>query len=241
MTPEQYDAIYKLDAYSPDADPEHDRERARSLEVNETIARSYGESKTECLIEIPCGLMSMNQEKRRVQISVACENMSYELIRFASTKLLLHFVDADGKAQTLELYAAHGECENTRHRPHGAINCIPVPRVSLYLTHKTNIPDSMLIYKSIAGCTLMVSARGMWPSKIKSWDYLSDLEIKHRCGMKMLFSLESVGAACDVYNTRIHGDILFRMRQDHEYLSPTQRQALTFLQDLQKLYVDLTR
>jgi len=239
MKTEEYEAIYKLDAHWPDIDPEHDQKRSRFLLVNEAIAQSYRDCETKGVVEIKCNLKSMNQEQGRVQITVGCEDMSYELVRFASTKLFLRFVDAHMKVQTLEFYAAESDCEYKRHKPHTGINCIPVPRVSLYLTSKTYISDNLLIYKSIPDCTLIVSARGVWPSQIKSWDCLSSLEITHRCFMKMLFSPESVGAACEIYNTRIDGDILFRMKDEGEPLSSAQKQALAFLQDLQELYVNL--
>jgi len=239
MKAEEYEAIYKIEAHCPDIDPEHDKKRSRLLWVNEAIARSYREYKTAVLVEIKCNLRSMNQEKGRVGITVACEDMSYELIRFASTTLFLHFVDADMKVQILELYAAESDCENTRNKPHGAINCVPVTRTSLYLTSKTDIPDNLLIHKPIPDCILIMFARGIWPSKIKSWDCLSSREIMHRCYMKMLFSEESVGAACGIYNICIDGEILIRMKEEGEPLSGEQKQKLAYLQDLQELYVDL--
>jgi len=57
--------------------------------------------------------------------------------------------------------------------------------------------------------------------------------------MKMLFSEESVAAAYDIYNIRIHGDILLRMKAEGEPLSREQKQHLSFLQDLHNLSMDL--
>jgi hypothetical protein len=57
--------------------------------------------------------------------------------------------------------------------------------------------------------------------------------------MKMLFSEESVAAAYDIYNVRIDGDILLRMKEEGEPLSREQKQSLRFLQDLHDLSVDL--
>jgi len=239
MKTEEYEDIYKIEPHWPDIDPDHEKKQARFLKVNERITRSYSKFQNEVLVEIKCNLRSMNQEKRRVEITVACTDMSYELVRFASTKLVLHFVDADMKAQTLDLYAAWDECGNPRHRPHSAINCVPVARIPLYLTSKTDIPDSLLLHEPIADCTLTVCGHGIWPPQIKSWDKLSDREIMHRCYMKMLFSEESVAAVYDIYNIRIHGDILLRMKAEGEPLSREQKQNLAFLQDLHDLSVDL--
>jgi len=239
MKTEAYEAVYKMPTHWTDIDPEHEKKHSRFMKMNDSITRSYRRFQTEVLVEIKCNLMDINQEKKRVEITVACADMSYELIRFASTDLVLRFVDADMKEQTLQFYAAESECVNHRHRPHSAINCVPVTHISLYLTSKTDIPGSLLIHKPIADCTLTVCGRGVWPQKIKSWDQLSRLEVMHRCYMKMLFSEESVAAAYDIYNVRIDGDILLRMKEEGEPLSREQKQSLRFLQDLHDLSVDL--
>jgi hypothetical protein len=239
MKTEEYQAVYELPTLWPDIDPEHDKKHSRFVKINDCITQSYRRFQTEVLVEIKCNLMDINREKRRVEITVTCTDMSYELVRFASTDLVLRFVDADMKAQTLQFYAAESECVNHRHRPHSAINCVPVTRISLYLTSKTDIPGNLWAHKSIADCTLTVCGRGVWPQKIKSWDQLSRREVMHRCYMKMLFSEESVAAAYDIYNVRIDGDILLRMKEEGEPLSREQERSLMFLQDLHNLSVDL--
>jgi len=235
----EYDAIYKIEKHWPEIDPEHDTKLSNFLRVNDSIARSYAKYKNKGAVEIKCNLKSMNQETGRVEITVACTDMSYELIRFASTDLVLCFVDKYMKKQTLEFHAAESNCENRTQLPHSAINCVPVTHISLYLTSKIKILDDVLIYKLIPDCTLTVFARGIRETKIKSWEFLSSEEITHRCYMKMLFSAESVAAAYYIYMNGIDGDILIRMKAQGEALSGTQNQNLAFLQDLRDLYVNL--
>jgi len=236
---EEYEAIYKLEKQWPEIDPEHDMKLSRFLRVNDAITRSYANFHNEVVVEIKCNLKTMNQEKGQVEITVPCTDMSYELIHFASTNLVLYFVDADMKKQTLEFHAAESNCENRRQLPHSGINCVPVTRISLYLTSKTKIPDDVLISKTIPDCTLTVFARGIWATKIKSWDFLSSEEIMHRCYMKMLFSTKSVAAAYYIYLNRINGDTLIRMKAEGEPLTGAQNRDLAFLQALRDLYVNL--
>jgi len=239
MKQEDYDAIYKIEKCWPEIDPEHDAKLSNFLRVNDSIARSYAKYENKVVMEVKCNLKNMNQETGRVEITVACTDMSYELIRFASTDLVLRFVDADMKKQELEFHAAESNCEYRRQLPHSAINCVPVTQISLYLTSKTKIPNNVLIYKSIPDCTLTVSARGDQETKIKSWEFLSSDEITHRCYMKMLFSAESNAAAYYIYFNRIDGDTLIRMKSEGEHLSDTQKNNFAFLQDLRDLYVNL--
>ena len=236
---EDYDAIYKIGKHWPEIDPEHDTKLSNFLRVNDSIARSYATYENKVVVKIKCDLKNMNKETGQIEITVACTDMSYELIRFASTDLVLCFVDADMKTQTLEFYAAESNCENHQQLPHSVINYVPVRHISLYLTSKTKIPDDVLIDKLIPDCTLTVLARGDRETKIKLWECLSSEEITHRCYMKMLFSAESVAAAYYIYFNRIDGDVLIRMKAKSEPLSDTQKQNFAFLQDLRDLYVNL--
>jgi len=239
MKQEDYDAIYKIGKIWPEIDPGHDTKLSNFLRVNDSIARSYAEYKNKVVVDIKCSLKNMNKETGQVEITVACTDMSYELIRFASTELVLYFVDEDMKKQKLEFHAAQSNCENRNQLPHSAINYVPVTHISLYLTSKTKIPDDVLICKLIPDCTLTVFARGDQETKIKSWEFLSSEEITHRCYMKMLFSEESVAAAYYIYFNRIDGDVLIRMKVKGEHLSDTQKKNSAFLQDLRDLYVNL--
>jgi len=239
MKQEDYDAIYKIGKHWPEIDAEHDTKLSNFLQMNDSIAQSYANLKNIVVMEIKCNLKCMNHETGQVEITVACTDMSYELIRFASTDLVLCFVDEEMQKQTLEFYAAESDCENHRQLPHSEINCVPVTHISLYLTSKTNIPEDVHIYKLIPDCTLTVFAHGIPETKNKSWEFLSNEEITHRCYMKMLFSEESVAAAYYIYFNRIDGDMLIRMKAEGEPFSDTQKQKFAYLQDLRELYVNL--
>lgn len=191
--------------------------------VKDMIRAKYmeGRNKSVVQMQIECDHIYSSCDSF-LKFSVPVEDLSYEMICFASTKLVVD----DGTPHAIELHSAH----DYRHSPVGASRLVSAPGVDITIFCRCTTRAPSMRY-----CTLTVHAVGTWPQVMKSWNELSDLEVENRVFMKFLYCLGDLLSGFNCYNTLIDGDTILEKERRGLPLSDTEQRASENLQAIKSL------
>jgi len=208
--------------YGPDSNSQYEKDHQQNIIVQDMIKSKYAESPNVSVVhmKLECDYHYNSDDRSLVKFSVPAEDMSYELICFASTKLVLEYSGFDGKPHAIELHSAHNYGVSHKNSPIGASRVASAPGVSTTIFSRctTNAP-------SIRFCTLTVYALGTWPQIMKSWDALSGLEVENRRYKTLLYSRENLLLRFHRYNTVVGGNTIFAKEQQGLPLSHQEQKA----------------
>jgi len=218
--------------YAPDCNSPYEKDYQQNIIVQDMIRAKYAESPNVSVVhmKLECDYDYYSDDRSLVKFCVPVEDMSYELICFASTKLVLEYFGFDGKPHAIKLHSAHNYRGNHKNSPVGSSRLASAPGVSttIFCRCTTDAP-------SIRFCTLTVYALGTWPQVIKSWNALSGLEVENRRYKKLLYSQENLLFHFHRYNTVVGGNTIFAKEQQDLPLSHQEQNALANLHAVQSL------
>jgi len=215
-----------------DSNSEYEKDQQRKIIVKDMIRAQYTEcsnvSVAHMMLECDCDYFS--DDRSLVKFDVPVENMSYEMICFASTKLVLEYDGLDGLQHSINLHSAHkygGSCNNA---PVGSSRVASAPGVSTTILCKCTT-----MAPSIRFCKLIVHALGTWPPGMKTWNELSGLEVENRMAKRLLYSNENLLFRFNRYNTIVDGGTIFAKERKGLPLPPEEQKASANLHAIQSL------
>jgi hypothetical protein len=202
--------------------PLHEEEFTRNTTVQDTIRANYNKSIYESVVRInsECEYQRSKHDPSQLTFHVPVENLCYEVICFASKKLVLEYYGHDRKRHAIELYSAHNYGEHRKNAPYAALCSVSAPgtKISIILRCKTKAPPML-------HCTLTVFALGIWHREMKSWHELSDLEIENRMFKRLLYSVENLLSTFHRYNVAVNGSLILEKEQKGLHLSLAEQNA----------------
>lgn len=188
-----------------DYNPLHKEEFTRNTIVQDTIRANYNKSIYESVMRMnsECEYQRSKHDPSELAFHVPVENLCYEMICFASKRLVLEYYGHDRKRHAIELYSAHNYGEHRKNAPSAALRSVSAPgtKISIILRCKTKAPPML-------HCTLTVFAFGIWHREMKSWDELSDLEMDNRMYKRLLYSVENLLSNFHRYNAAVNGSLI---------------------------------
>jgi len=143
--------------YGPDYNSQYEKDNQRNIIVRDMIRAKYTESPNVSVVhmKLECDYVYCSDDRSLVKFNVPIENMSYEMICFASTKLVLEYVGFDRQPHAINLHSAHNYGGSRQNSPRGASRLASAPAVST-----TILCRCTTMAPSIRYCTLIVYALG---------------------------------------------------------------------------------
>ena len=206
----------------PEYDPLYEDAYKRNLKVQDQIRANYRESPYTSVVQVNAewDYDCPKNDPLELRFDVPVEDLTYEMICFASTKLVLEYNGWDRKQHAIELHSAHNHGENRKNAPSVALRLVPAPgtKISITLMCKTQAPR-------MHSCKLKVHALGIWHQNVAPWNELSLLEVDNRMFKRLLYSAENLLSNFNRYNALVNGTMIFEKEQRRVQLSHAEQEA----------------